>query len=59
MDKKRSLEYYELAASKNYPIAIKKLYEIYSCEKCIPDRYNAKKAEELKKKLMLLDKTKK
>lgn len=59
MDKKRSLEYYELASSKNYPIAIKKLYEIYSCEKCIPDRYNAKKAEELKKKLMLLDKTKK
>ncbi|WP_143145199.1 tetratricopeptide repeat protein [Arcobacter sp. LA11] len=51
-DKEKSLEYYELAASKNYEIAQKKLYEIYSCKKCKPDRYNPEKAKVLQKILV-------
>lgn len=51
-DKEKSLEYYELAASKNYKIAQKKLYKIYSCKKCKPNRYNPKRAKELQKILI-------
>lgn len=51
-DKEKSLEYYELAASKNYKIAQKKLYKIYSCKKCKPNRYNPKREKELQKILI-------
>ena len=48
-DRDKSLTYYELAASKNYEIAQKKLYEIYSCKECKPNRYNPEKAQALQK----------
>jgi TPR repeat protein len=51
-DKNKSLEYYELAASKGYEIAQKKLLDIYSCKKCIPNRYNQEKAKKLQKQLV-------
>ncbi len=53
-DKKKALQYYELAASRGYLIAQKKLYEIYSCKTCKPNRYNEKKAKEL---LAIIDKS--
>ncbi len=46
-DKKKALKYYELAASKGYLIAQKKLYEIYSCKTCKPNRYHEEKAKKL------------
>ncbi len=52
-DKKKSLLYYEKAASKGYIPAVKKLIKIYSCKKCKPDRYDKKRAKELKDKFIL------
>ncbi len=51
-NKEKSLEYYEKAAAKDYKIAQKKLFEIYSCKSCKPNRYNAKKAKILEEKLL-------
>lgn len=51
-DKEKSLEYYEEAASRGYTIAKKKLYEIYSCKECKPDRYDQEKADALQKELI-------
>lgn len=48
-DKEKALKYYEQAAQKGYIIAQKKLYKIYSCKNCKPNRYNQKKAIELQK----------
>lgn len=50
-DRDLSLEYYEKAASENYLPAIKKLFEIYSCDDCTPDRYDEDRANELRKQL--------
>ncbi len=52
-DKNKSLFYYEKAASKGYIPAVKKLIKIYSCKKCKPNRYNEKRAKELKDKFIL------
>ncbi len=51
-DKEKALEYYEKAASKGYTIAKKKLYKIYSCKECKPDRYDQEKADALQKELI-------
>lgn len=51
-DKEKALEYYEKAASKGYTIAKKKLYKIYSCKECTPDRYDQEKADALQKELI-------
>lgn len=51
-DREKSLEYYEEASSKGYIIAKKKLFNIYSCKKCKPNRYNQEKADILQKELI-------
>lgn len=51
-DKNKSLEYYELAGSKGYEVAQKKLLDIYSCKNCIPSRYNEEKAKKLQELLV-------
>lgn len=53
-DLEKSLEYYEQASKKGYAPALKKLYKIYSCQKCEGDRYNPEKAQEIEKLLSKL-----
>ncbi len=52
LDTNKSLEYYNKAASKGYILAKKKLYKIYSCKACKPNRYDEAKANVLQRELI-------
>lgn len=50
-DKQKALKYYIQAANKDYENAQIKLIQIYSCKKCVGNRFNLQKAIDIKKEL--------